>query len=66
MEPTHTASIGQRLQVAVKVRFVDLVEVTAANGIDADLELRAQRLELVLLPALRSWRDGSQIAALAF
>jgi hypothetical protein len=37
---------GQRRQVDVEVRLVDLVEITTAEGIDAKLELRAQRLEL--------------------
>jgi hypothetical protein len=38
----------------MEVRFVDLIEVTTAKGIDAELELCTQRLELelVLTPTL--------------
>lgn len=45
---TPTASFRQRLQVDVEIRFADLVEATAAQRVDAELELRAQRVAGVL------------------
>lgn len=47
----------------MEIGFVDLIEVPAAERVDAELQLRAQRweLELVLPPALLQHADRTGI-----